>query len=120
MVLGISCRRLRFFGDHNIQHRSRRSIGSAQHVERKADVVGGKISRADTIRLVRAVKGRIASRATTRKRAARTGFTQLPSHLPAKRAAELPWPEARLTDAPGMRCRLSPTADVPSHTSGAV
>jgi hypothetical protein len=24
------------------------------------------------------------------------------------------WP----TDAPGMRCRLSPTADVPSHSSG--
>ena len=36
-------------GDHNAKHGSGRSIRPTQHVERKADLVGGKINRADTI-----------------------------------------------------------------------
>jgi hypothetical protein len=58
--------------------------GLAQHVERKADVVGGKINRADTIGSSAAARGEIASPATTRKFAARTRPTQLPTHPSAK------------------------------------
>ena len=37
----------------------------------------------------------------------------------ASALARLRGPKQGPTDAPGMRCRLSPTPDVPSHTSGA-
>ena len=52
--------RLRF-GDPNAKHGSGRSIRPTQHVERKADVVGGKINRADTIGLSAAAMEKIAS-----------------------------------------------------------
>ena len=51
-------------GDHNAKHGSGRSIRPTQHVERKADVVGGKINRADTIGLCAAAREEIASLAT--------------------------------------------------------
>jgi hypothetical protein len=51
-----------------------------QHVERKADVVGGKINRADTIGLSDTAREEIASLATTRKLAARSRPPQLPQY----------------------------------------
>jgi hypothetical protein len=48
-------------GDHNAKHGSGRTIRPTQHVERKADVVGGKINRADTIGLSAATREEIAS-----------------------------------------------------------
>jgi hypothetical protein len=75
--------------------------------------------RADTSGLSAAAREEIASLATTRKLAARSLPTQLPPHPPAIQRRGCRGPKQGPTDAPGMRCRLSPTADVPSHSSGA-